>query len=195
MPLSSRARNARTARCWNFLYLGGFKIGGNEEFCAFFEIFGGVIVELAVGDDFAGDGGLGIVIAEDGDFDFAGVDGALDENFHGEFGGEIQRGSRVPGASGLWSCRRSSRAWRASRKRIGDFFFDLMLDDVFVAFPLVAMDAEPGDYGNFRGLKEFFGDVFVHGDWRSLGRLRQQTAGRLDRAGLGWCRLRRRCRA
>ena len=61
--------------------------------CAFFEIFRGVIVELAVRDDFAGDAGLRIVIAEDGNLDFAGVDGALDENFHGEFGREIQRGS------------------------------------------------------------------------------------------------------
>jgi len=39
-----------------------------------------------------------------------------------------------------------------------------MNDDVFVAFPFVAVDAEPGDYGNFCGLQQLFGDVFVHGD-------------------------------
>ena len=33
-----------------------------------------------------------------------------------------------------------------------------------VAFPFVAADGDPGHDGNFGGLKEFFGDVFVHGD-------------------------------
>ena len=39
-----------------------------------------------------------------------------------------------------------------------------MDDDVFVAFPIVAMDAEPGNDGNFCRLQQLFRDVFVHGD-------------------------------
>jgi hypothetical protein len=88
MPLSSSARKAAMAMAWNFLTCAGFQFGGDEELGAFFEIFGGVIVEFAVRNDFAWDGGLRIVIAEHGDFDFAGAYGFFHQNFHGEFGGQ-----------------------------------------------------------------------------------------------------------
>jgi hypothetical protein len=104
------------------------------------------------------------VVAEDGDFDFAGVDGALDENFHGEFGGEIQRGSQL--LAGVDFGHADTRTERCGlyEQRIRELFFNLMNDDVFVAFPIVAVDAEPGNDGNFCGLQQLFGDVFVHGD-------------------------------
>ncbi len=142
----------------------GLEVGGNEEFCAFLEIFRGVIVELAVRNDFTGDAGLRIVIAEDGDFDFAGGDGALDENFHGEFGSEIERGSEFLARVDFGHADAGAERGGLYENGIGKFLFDLMDDDVFVAFPIVAVNAEPGNDGNFRGLEQLFGDVFVHGN-------------------------------
>ena len=77
MPLNSSARKASTAYFWIFIYLRGLELRGNQQLRAFFEIFCGVIVEFAVRDDFTGYGGFWIVIAEDGNFDFARDDALL----------------------------------------------------------------------------------------------------------------------
>src|SRR5579864_211611 len=47
---------------------------------------------------------------------------------------------------------------------IGKLLFNLMNDNIFVVFPLVAADRDPRDDGNFCGLEKFFGDVLIHGD-------------------------------
>jgi len=47
---------------------------------------------------------------------------------------------------------------------IRKFFFDLMNDYVFVVFPFVAANGDPGNDGDFGGAEKFFGDVFIHGD-------------------------------
>ena len=147
-----------------FFDLGGFQSGGDEELRALLEIFCGVVVELVVGDDFAGDGSLRIVIAEDGDFDFAGGDGLLDENFHGEFGGEMKSGSELVVRVDFGHTDAGAESGGLDENGIGKFLFDL--SDYFgvIAFPLIAADGEPGDDGNFGGAKKFFCDVFIHGD-------------------------------
>ena len=59
-------------------------------------VLGFVVVELGAGDDFANNGGFGGVVAEDGDFEFAGLgSGAayalLDDELAVEAGGEVHR--------------------------------------------------------------------------------------------------------
>ena len=63
------------------------QLRGNLQARAFFEIFRGVVVEFAVRNDFAGNRSHRIVVAQDGDFDFAGFDAALDQNLLRELRG------------------------------------------------------------------------------------------------------------
>ena len=47
--------------------------GGDDGDAGVGVVLGVVVVELGAGDDFAYDGGFGGVVAEDGDFEFAGL--------------------------------------------------------------------------------------------------------------------------
>ena len=63
-------------------------------------VLGFVVVELAVGDDLADDGGFGGVVAEDGDFEFAGfgsgaADALFDDELAVEAGGEVHGGGEL----------------------------------------------------------------------------------------------------
>jgi len=63
-------------------------------------VLGVVVVEFGAGDYFSDDGGLGGVVAEDGYFEFAGLDtGAADALLNDEFpveaGGEVHRGCEL----------------------------------------------------------------------------------------------------
>src|SRR5437660_226261 len=42
--------------------------------------------------------------------------------------------------------------------------FDGALGSIRIALPIMAMDGDPGDYGDFRDLQEALGDVLVHAD-------------------------------
>ena len=48
------------------------EFGGDDGDAGGGVVLGVVVVELGAGDDFADDGGFGGVVAEDGDFEFAG---------------------------------------------------------------------------------------------------------------------------
>src|SRR5262249_55611398 len=63
--------------------------GGDHELGALFEIFGGVIVILAVRNDFSWNRGANLFIAEDRNLDFAAVDAAFDNDLEAEFGGQV----------------------------------------------------------------------------------------------------------
>jgi len=75
-------------------------MGGNDGNTGVFRgvgVLGFVVVELFVGDDFADDRDDGRVVAEDGDFEFAGfcagaADALLDDEFAVEARGEVHRG-------------------------------------------------------------------------------------------------------
>ncbi len=115
-------------------------------------------------DDFAGDRRLGIVIAEDGDFDFAGGNGFLDENFHRELAGQVhcrrQFFARVDFAHAHGGAERCG----LHEHGITEFQFDSALNCFGAVFPVVAMNGNPGHHGNFRDLKQALGDILVHTD-------------------------------
>src|SRR5258708_4148663 len=148
----------------DFLHLRGLEVGGNQELRAFFQIFCGVVVKFAVGDDFAGDRGFPIVIAEDGNFDFARDHAALDENFHREFGGEIQGWREFLARVHFGHADGRAERGGFDEHGIRKFFFNRDLDVPRIAFPFVAVDGDPRYDGDFRDLKQALGDVFIHAD-------------------------------
>src|SRR4029077_9652787 len=151
----------------DFLHLRGLEFGGNHDLRTLFEILRGVIIKFAVRDDFAGHRRLRVVVAEHGDFDLAGDHAFLDENFHGEFRGKIQRGCQF-----LTRVRFSHAHGRAEgggfyENWVTEFQLDRALNFLRVAFPIVALNGDPRHDGDFRGLEQALGDVFVHGDGRA----------------------------
>jgi hypothetical protein len=91
----------------------GVECGGEFGFGRVEQVLVFVVVELAGGEDFAGDRGAGVfVVAEDGAFEFAADDGAFDENFPIVVGGEFEGGDEFGVVVRLrdadWSCR----GWR-----------------------------------------------------------------------------------
>ena len=97
----------------NFLRLRARQFCRDLEARAFFEVLRGVIVILAMRNNFAGNGSLRIVIPENADFDLARVDGFLDDNFQREFRREIQRCRQFLGL-----CNSSHTNRRSERRRL-----------------------------------------------------------------------------
>ena len=145
----------------------GFELGGDQELRAFLEIFRGVVVEFAVRDDFAGDRRLRIVIAEDGDFDFAGGNGFLDQNLHCELASQVQRrGELLARVDFAHTHRRTERGW-LYKYGVTEFQFDGALSCFRASLPIVAIDGNPRHDGDFRDLKQTLGDILVHADGRA----------------------------
>jgi len=166
-----------------FFDFHGFEFGGNQKLRAFFEVFGGVVVELAVRDDFAGDGGLRVAIAEHGDFDFAGVDSELDHDFHGEFGGEMESGRELVVRVNLRHADGGAERGGLDENGIGERFFDFVRGLDGMALPVVAANGQPGHDRNFCGAQKFFGDILVHGDGRAEdARADEGETGEIEKA-------------
>ena len=96
-PAQSQARKAARAILRICLDSDFGELGGDDGDAGVGVVFGVVVVELGAGDDFADDGGFGGVVAEDGDFEFAGLgSGAayalLDDELAVVAGGEVHRG-------------------------------------------------------------------------------------------------------
>ena len=96
-PPQSQDWKACTAMVRSLFGLGGGESGGDLRLAgAGGVVLGGVVVELAVGHDFADDACLGVVVAEDGDFKFAGLAGdavradAADALFDNDFAVELR---------------------------------------------------------------------------------------------------------
>ncbi len=158
------------------------------------EIFRGVIVEFAMRDDFSGNGSLGIVIAEHGDFDFAGADGLFHENFHGEFGGQSNRWRQFFVRMHLGHAHGRAERGGFHEQGIRKLLFNCGLNGGGVGFPLVTMHGNPGDHGNFRTLQQALGHVFVHADRGAQDAGTDERQSREVQQSLDRCRLRQTCR-
>ena len=89
----------RHGHCADLLGLRAGELGGNDRHRALGEILGLVVVELLAGNDFADDAGLGRVVAEDGDFELAGLgffaaDALFDHQLAVVAGGQSERGAQ-----------------------------------------------------------------------------------------------------
>ncbi len=152
--------------------LGGGELGGDDGDGALGEVFVLVIVELLAGDDFADDGGFGIVVAEDGDFELAGflgsagaagaVDALLDDEFAVEFGGEGEGGREFLAVVCLGDADGGAEVGGFDEE--GVFEVGLDAGDGFAGggFPLGAEDGDVLDDGEFGCEEEALHGVFVH---------------------------------
>ena len=92
-------------------------------------VLGVVVVELAVGDDLADDGGFGGVVAEDGDFEFAGfgagaADALLDDELAVEAGGEVHGGGEFGAVVDFADADGGAEIRGFYEERVGEGFFD-----------------------------------------------------------------------
>src|SRR5437762_2638390 len=109
----------------------------------FVRAFSRVIVEFAVRHDFAGDRGLGIVVAEHGDFDFAPYDALLDEHLHGKSRSQVQRTSKFRTRVNFGHTnRRAERGW-LHKHGILEFLLDSFLNFFGNALPIRALHGNP----------------------------------------------------
>ena len=84
------------------LGLCGFERGRDEQLRGSVEVFGSVVVELTAGDDLAGHGRPGFVVAQDGAFDLTRLgDGSLDDDFGVVLGGFVDGGLQLGGVVSL----------------------------------------------------------------------------------------------
>ena len=82
-------RKALTAYSLKRAICSGLSLAGISRARALLQIFRFVIVIFAVRDDLAGQSGLGIVVAQYGDFDLASLDEFLEHNLLREIAGEV----------------------------------------------------------------------------------------------------------
>ena len=88
-----------------------------------------VVVELRVGDDLADDGGLGRVVAEDGDFELAGLDAGpadalLDDELAVEAGGEVDARSQFAAVVDLGDADRTAEVRGLDEERVCERLLD-----------------------------------------------------------------------
>src|SRR5277367_3888962 len=114
----------------------------NDKLRAAFEIFRGVIVILAVGNNFTGNGCADFIVAENGDFDFTTVHAALDNDFHSKLSSEVHRALNF--MSGFHASHSDGRAQRCRlhENREPEFLFDFAQDFYAIALPLGTMHCE-----------------------------------------------------
>ena len=92
-------------------------------------VLGVVVVELAVGDDLADDGGIGRVVAEDGDFELAGFDAGaayalLDDELAVEAGGEVHCGGQLGAVVDFADADGAAEVGGLYEERVAEGLFD-----------------------------------------------------------------------
>jgi len=145
--------------------------------------FAAVVVEFAVRYDFAGDRRLGIVIAEDGDFDFARGNGFFDENFHRELAGQVQRRGQLFARVDFAHAHGGAERCGLHEHGITEFQFDGALNCFRAGLPVVAIDGNPRHDWEFSRLEA---NAWRHPcpyRWPSRGRRRRRRAtGEIEQA-------------
>ncbi len=126
-----------------------------------------VVVELRAGDDFADDGGLGGVVAEDGDFELAGLgagaaDALLDDELAVEAGGEIHRGGEFAAVVDFADADGGAEIRGFYEEGVGELLFDALDAALGVGLPLAAEEGDVRRLGQAGGGEELLHCVLVH---------------------------------
>ena len=169
-------------------------------------VLGFVVVELFGGHDLADDGGLRVVVAEDGDFELAGAlgwlvlrgfaaDALLDDDLAVVAGGEHDGGRKLGAVVDLGDADGGAEVRGLDEERIAEVGFDLRDGFARRLLPRAAQQRDVLDDGQAGGGEEALHRRPCPCRRRSRGRRSRRRLCRRARRVPGWCRPRRRCRA